>query len=369
MAGRSSRVNAPAIARAAAIGVCSSIGTAAGATPGTVKSATWPTRTPTVGTPQAAASSTATGPASWRDVNTFHDRAAQHIGHLVGRQLPGEGDPVAHPQLGRQTCVMPMQRVGPDERDRGVDSRRAQLGHRPHQQILVLDAIQAADVDESQRVRCLVRPRVEDSGVGAQRDDLVGHDAVRSQMVAHPLGGDGHRRRQTNCRARKESGPTGEPSAVADVRDACELASPDADDHRHAMTPADGGGDQPGKIGPQPVDHVGATTAGRGPCRRPHDAEDVGLAVFPDRNVDHVGVEETPLPRLRVVPDRQHGDAVVGTQSLDEMVDERDGPWRAWRVDTTWHHQHDPHRRSLAPARPRSAGAPRDGLDSRAGPK
>ena len=92
------------------------------------------------------------------------------------------------------------------------------------------------------------------------------------------------------------------------------------------MPPTDRAGDQPGQVGPQPVHDIGRPPAPRGPYRCRDDPHDVGLAVLTDRDVDHVGVEQTPLPGLRIVADRQHRDVVVGAQPFDEVVDERDRP-------------------------------------------
>ena len=76
---------------------------------------------------------------------------------------------------------MTVHRAAPDDRQFGVDPECAQLGHGPHQPS-VLDAIEAADIDEIPRVRRPSGRRVEDPGVGAERDHLVRHDAIRGDV-------------------------------------------------------------------------------------------------------------------------------------------------------------------------------------------
>lgn len=70
-----------------------------------------------------------------------------------------------------------------------------------------------------------------------------------------------------------------------------------------------------------------------------------------DRHVDHWCAEQLPLAGRDIVTDGHH-QLVPRAEGANEVMDERDGRG-ARRVDSTGHHQRDPHRRAVWPTQPR----------------
>ena len=74
-----------------------------------------------------------------------------------------------------------------------------------------------------------------------------------------------------------------------------------------------------------------------------YGSQHIATAVIADGNIDDVAAVQRPFARLRIVANRDNGDCVPRSESLNQIVDEGNHPIRSGLINASRHHQHYAH--------------------------
>ena len=91
------------------------------------------------------------------------------------------------------------------------------------------------------------------------------------------------------------------------------------------------------------VGAVCSTTAARDAYCGAYGSQHIATAVIADGYVDDVAAVQRPFARLMIVANRDNGDCVPNSESLNQIVDEGNHPIRSGLIHASRHHQHYAH--------------------------
>lgn len=270
-----------------------------------------------------------------------HLGALQSDRHEARGELTAELDGVGtQPERHRPPLYCAVERVEPDEFERGDRDGATDVDERFEQQERVLDPVEIGDAHQPTRDRRPRARRSEPRTVDPERHDGVDPFSVRPDVVGHPATADGDHVRAPVRSTGDQPSAEPAPSAVAVLGQGDQLTAGAADHDRHPEPFAAGDRDHPADAGPHTVDHIGPVLCAHcrdGPAdeigerqRRPRLAGRPGHA-----HVQHLGSEQF-VPRIgRLLTEGEHRHPVSCGQPFDQLEENRDDPFGARSVDAT----------------------------------
>jgi glycosyltransferase involved in cell wall biosynthesis len=260
-----------------------------------------------------------------------------------------EGRRVGEPEVAGETLCLAAERVDTDEIEVQPRDRRVGGGDGAQERRLILDAVEAGDVDKTRRAGGSAGGvRREPATVGAERHDGVDTMPCLFDVGTHPFGGDGDGAGSPQHMTGDARTEAAERAAVVDVAHRHQLTTGDVDDVRDAVPLRGGDCAEAGHARPERVHDVGASLR----ADRSHAARD--LARQPVRaaclgwDVDHGRAEQRVRACLALLAERDDGDAMLARESLDQRQQCGDHTLDATTVDAARHHEHDMHDASVA---------------------
>ena len=268
-------------------------------------------------------------------------RPLDHRAELGLRQKPMEDDAVRDAERHGGALNLAVERVHPDDVEREGDPRFTQSRGRVEQRALILDPIEARDMEEPCRPVRVARPRGPHGPgplIGAERQAHRGV-AEASRVGAHGVTGGGKRRGPRQSQPHPQPAAKALPAPVADVGEGYQLTTGKVKQHGPPQEPAGAGGDHPRWGGPERMEDAECAAP-----MLPHDgAERPPDGVSLPDVVDGCA-QESIAGRPRLLVQREYVNLVRAHQALHQPQQGRDDSVGSTAVHATRHDERDLHR-------------------------